>query len=267
MKIKPILLLISLLPLIAVAVLAYKNQQNAMDISIVKMNNGNSKPVANNQHKSNHSKPVSPTNQTSSVTVYFDNYGFDPNLISVPIGETVNFKNISTIGPIYLEAVDWKGYPEYGSPFDLGEISEGMSKSMKVTTNGVWQYEANNNPSLRGEIGSGAVSVKPYVYPNADIHSTTLKMVYDIFGFMPNEVSVPVGTTITLKNITNNIAQPGPSLFKELPGEQPSNPSLDLGILNKQQSKSFTLATIGRWHLDNVDQPRNKALSLISVHS
>lgn len=211
-------------------------------------------------------KPVSSEAHTSTtvVTIYFDNFGFDPNEATVPLGSTVSFDNISTSGPLNVEAVGWYGNPVANSPLNVGTIDEGQSKTITLSQSGVWQYQGDLNPSIRGEIGTGPLSVQPQMDPNAKITTKTLSMVYDIYGFMPNEVTVPVGTTITLSNITNN-SQPGASTFEEEPGQTPANPALDVGTLQKQQSASFFLTTPGSWTLEDIDQPLAKALSQITA--
>lgn len=197
-----------------------------------------------------------------NVTIYFDNYGFDPNILHVPIGTRVNVKNISTTGSLLFEALE--GQPNQNVALNLGSIAENQSKSFRVTRPGVWQYEGNDNPSIRGLIGTAAnSSLTPGIYPNAKITSGNLFIKYDDYGFMPNEINVPVGTRITLKNVTDN-TQPGVSTFEQSSG--PPNPSLNVGPLNKQQSAAFYLTTKGSWLLSDIDQPTAKAQAQISAY-
>lgn len=212
--------------------------------------------------KSSSSKKTEP----GKYTIYFDDYGFDPNEATVPVGSIVTFKNISTTESLTLQEVDWDGRHIHPSAFNIDGISPGESASLTIIGRGVWQYQGNNNPSIRGVIGTGkSSSILPYQLPNANVTTGSLQMVYDIYGFMPNEVTVPIGTTVTLKNITND-SQPGPSLFGEDPDDDPGNPVLNIGIIEKQHSKSFDLDSVGTWHLENLDQPLAKALSQITAY-
>ena len=198
-----------------------------------------------------------------SVTLYFDNYGFDPNFFHVPVGTTVKVTNISTKGPMIFEAL--ADQPNQNPALDLGIIGENQTKEFTLSRPGVWQYEANHNPSLRGLIGTAAASdYYQYMAPDAQITAGYIFVRYDDYGFMPNELNVPVGTTVVLKNVTDN-SQPGISSFKQLPGEA-INPALDIGPLSKQHTKTFQLNTRGKWVLENIDHPYAKALASISVY-
>lgn len=199
----------------------------------------------------------------SAPTIYFDNYGFDPNILHVPIGTTVNVTNISTTGTLRFEALS--GQPNQNYALDLGTIGEGQTKSFTITRFGAWQYEGNHNPSLRGLIGSAAVSdYKPFMAPDASDTSGAILIKYDDYGFMPNEIKVPVGTIVSLWNVTDK-TQPGVSTFYQYPNASP-NPVLNIGNLAKQQTKTFVLNTKGSWILENVNQPLDKGLARITAY-
>lgn len=195
------------------------------------------------------------------ITIYYDNYGFDPNELTVPVGSHVAVKNISS-----QEMLTFNSIPNQPNAIlDLGQIAKNQSKAFIMSRAGVWQFEANNQPEIRGEIGTGRLSITPAIYPDARIHNNPVSISYDDYGFMPNEVSVPVGTTVTLTNNSTN-TQPGPSLFQEGPGSTAANPALNIGSLQKQRSKSFTLNTRGTWILENAYQPAGKNLAQITSY-
>lgn len=211
-------------------------------------------------------KPRSTQHQTvtshTEVTIYYDNYGFDPNQLTVPRNTKIDIKNISTQGTLLFEGL---ASPAPQNPaLSLGTIPEQQTKSFTVSESGVWQYEGNNQPEIRGVIGTGALSLKPVMYPDSAPKSGHLNIVYDDYGFMPNQIAVPVGTTRTLTNLTDD-TQPGPTLFMQSAGDASRNPALDLGLMQKQSSKSFTLTQKGTWHLENVDQPAEKAFAQITA--
>lgn len=206
-------------------------------------------------HTSAASKPV-------PVVLNFDNYGFDPNILHIPKGTTVIVKNISTKGSLLFESLT----PQVPSHafLDLGTIRQGQQKSFKVATSGVWQYEGNNIPSLRGVISTvNKPSFRPSMEPNASIKKPIVHLVYDDYGFMPNEITVSPGTVVQLKNITDN-TQPGVSAFEEQPGQVPY-PALNVGSLPKQSTAAMKLNRKGSWILENIDQPTLKALARITI--
>jgi plastocyanin len=199
----------------------------------------------------------------SAPTIYFDNYGFDPNILHVPVGTKVNVTNISTNGILRFEALS--GQPNQNYALDLGVIKEGQTKSFTITRSGAWQYEGNHNPSLRGLIGTAAVSdYKPFMVPDASDVSGAILIKYDDYGFLPNEIKIPAGTIVSLWNVTDK-TQPGVSTFYQYPNSSP-NPALNIGNLAKQQTKTFVLSTKGSWILENVNQPVDKGLASITAY-
>lgn len=207
----------------------------------------------------------SSTNISSqAVTIYFDNYGFDPNELTVPMGTVVEVKNISTLGALNFQPLYGQSNQNYA--LSLGLIGEGQSKSFVVAKKGVWQYEGDNNPSLRGEIGEGDGSSYNYQQnPNATITSKSLTLEYNDYGFIPNEITVPLGTKITFYNLTTN-TQPGPMLFKQVPNQPSNNPALNLGVIYKQQHKSFIASSVGSWQFEDAYQPAAKGIGQLTVN-
>lgn len=207
--------------------------------------------------------PRQTSNPSSAATLYFDNYGFDQNDLKLPVGTKVTVKNISTKGPLDFEALPYQ--PDQNTDLNLGTINQGDSKSFTVARSGMWQYQGNGNPQFRGVIATAAKSsYDPMLTPNTPITAHMFNVVYDDYGFMPNEITVPVGTTIALRNGTDD-TQPGVSHFAENRSDTPQNPALNLGIFQKQEVKTFKLTAKGSWQLENVDQPTEKALMRITA--
>jgi len=196
-------------------------------------------------------------------TIYFDNYGFDPNELTVPIGTIVIIKNITNYNlnfqPLY-------GQPNQNVALSLGNIQPGASKSFLADERGIWQYEANHNPSIRGEIGVGDVSsYREDQMPNAKIKAPSVNLIYDDYGFLPNELRIKANTKIVLINKTTD-TEPGPSNFEQVPDSGSINPNLNLGLINKDQSKTFVISQPGKWLLEDSYQPSAKAISQIEVY-
>jgi hypothetical protein len=66
---------------------------------------------------------------------------------------------------------------------------------------------------------------------------------YTNFGFMPNIASVPVGTVVEIKNLTNE----GGMGFYQDPSQSIANNELNLGVIEMNQEKSMTLTKKGTW--------------------
>lgn len=204
----------------------------------------------------------SAANLTPAATLYFDKYGFDQNILEVAVGTHITVKNISSTA-VDFEALP--GQPDQNEDLDLGTINAGDAKSFTVARSGVWQYQGNGNPQLRGSITTAQKSsYDPSLTPDAHVSAHVFNIVYDDYGFAPNEITVPVGTTIALKNVTDD-TQPGVSHFAESTHDTSRNPALDIGELQKQQVKTFTLTAKGSWELENIDQPTEKALMRITA--
>ncbi len=209
------------------------------------------------------SSAPNPPTRNINITIYYDEYGFDPNILTLPIGTNVTVDNIST------RQLEFNSVPEQAqqnSALNLGLIASGATKRFQIAKSGIWQFEGNNDPETRGVISTGSkLSVKPQMLPDARISSNKLDIVYDDYGFMPNEISVPVGTIITLTNASTK-TQPGPTLFKQGAGMGGINPELNIGVLEKRQSKSFVVTNAGSWLLQNAYQPHQKAFVRINVY-
>lgn len=196
------------------------------------------------------------------VTINYDKFGFDPNIVKVPVGTIVTVKNITNQNLLFQPLY---GQPNQNNSLNLGNITPRQSKSFTITKTGVWQYEGQNNPEIRGLISTGKLTPNIAALSiNAPIKNNILLIKYDDYGFMPNEITVPYGTSVTIENISDN-TQPGPMLILEKPG-QLSDPQLNFGVIAKQQSKISVLTIKGTWIYEDVYQPKPKSLGQITVN-
>ncbi len=90
------------------------------------------------------------------------------------------------------------------------------------------------------------VAVPKSIYPYV-ANGNSLLINYDNFGFMPNIAVVPLGTTIEIENTTDE----GGMDFMQIPTQTIQNPELNIGIINKGQTKSFKLTKPGTWIYEN----------------
>ncbi len=84
----------------------------------------------------------------------------------------------------------------------------------------------------------------------------TITILYNNYGFDPNTVNVPVGTTVFVKNSATD----GPMVFNELPHQSSPNPELNLGIIEMGQEKSFTLTIKGTWQFQNGNEASDRGI-------
>ena len=94
-------------------------------------------------------KPVIPTVSTpSTVTILYNNYGFDPNSLNITLGTVVYVKNTASDGPMVFDELPHQVNPN--PELNLGIIPMGQEKSFKVTVKGTWQFQNGNEASDRG---------------------------------------------------------------------------------------------------------------------
>jgi plastocyanin len=232
-------------------------------VLITKMHRSSRKAIPTVSSKTVQAKPlphpnIGPISQplNKNVVVLFDQYGFEPNQFQVPIGVTVEVTNAST-APLLFMALPGQADQLY--VLDLGMIAPGSSKSFTVNRLGSWQFQANNNPALRGEISTIAANpdwngLSALQLPRYNSATHSLLINYTDYGFVPNISSVPVGTKVTILNSTDE----GGMYFRQLTSDSEQNPALDLGILEMGQSKSFTLNVKGVWHFVNAWETTDK---------
>lgn len=99
-------------------------------------------------HKKITKKPVS-SNNPKQVTIRYDNYGFTPNILSVPLGTKITIINTSN-GPMIFQGLP--GQPNNNPELNLGIINQGQTKSFIANEQGVWQFQNGNESSDRGNL-------------------------------------------------------------------------------------------------------------------
>lgn len=90
-------------------------------------------------------------NGNDVTTIVYNQYGFDPNMDTVQPGTGLTIENNTTL-PLYIQALDWYGRAIGVSPLNLGTIAAGQSASFVMSSQGAYQYQADHNPAIRGEI-------------------------------------------------------------------------------------------------------------------
>ena len=168
-------------------------------------------------------KPAPPPN---TVVVVFDRYGFEPNQFEVPIGTTVMVENKSK-APLIFEPLG--GQSNQIESMYIGTIGVGGSSKFVLSSVGSWQFEANNSPSLRGNVkstpvGQSTVMLTNKELPQYDPKTKSLLINYTDYGFLPNIANVPIGTTVTVLNSTDE----GGMQFEEMAGDVKPSTALNL---------------------------------------
>lgn len=201
------------------------------------------------KNKQNDPSTSKQTSANSGVSIVFDSYGFEPNQFRVPVGTKVTVKNESGASLLFQAL---PGQPNQLDSLNLGNIAPNQSKSFTINKEGSWQFQANNNPALRGDVSGTAQNqssarLTQSELPTYDPSTHTLLINYNDYGFLPNEVTVPAGTKITIKNSTNE----GGMDFEELSSDPTRDPALSLGLINKGQQRTFVLSNPGTYHYVN----------------
>lgn len=234
---RKVLLFIALI-LLSGAAAYFSYSQTTRNVDVVLARNKQNDPNASQQ-----------TTAKDVVAVVFDTYGFEPNQFRVPVGTKITVKNESS-APLLFQALP--GQPNQLDSLNLGNISPNQAKSFTINKEGSWQFEANNNPALRGDISGTAQSqssarLSQSELPTYDPNTHSLLINYNDYGFLPNDVTVPAGTKITIKNSTNE----GGMDFQELSSDPIKDPALSLGIINMGQQQTFVLSRAGTYHYVN----------------
>lgn len=92
--------------------------------------------------------PVATAPET--MTINYDDYGFSPNIVIVPVGTKVMVANIATDGPMVFTEVP--NQPSSNPALELGTIAMGQQKSFVLTEKGTWQFQNGNESADRGVI-------------------------------------------------------------------------------------------------------------------
>lgn len=204
--------------------------------------------------KNKHNPPKKINN--NQVTIVFDQYGFNPNQFSVPIGTEVAVINKSA-GMLNFEAL--ANQPNQLDAMNLGNIRIGQTKKFKVTKLGSWQFQANNSPAIRGNlsataVGKSSVALTNIELPKYDPSTHSLLLNYTNYGFVPNKINVPLGTKVTILNSTNQ----GGMYFMQSSSDLVSNSALDVGLLKGNAESTFILNHKGTWHYVNTWEPTDQ---------
>lgn len=83
-----------------------------------------------------------------AITINYDDYGFSPNIVTVPVGTRVVVANTATDGPMVFTEVP--NQPTSNPELELGMINMGQQKSFVVTEKGTWQFQNGNESADRG---------------------------------------------------------------------------------------------------------------------
>lgn len=122
-----------------------------------------------------------------------------------------------------------------------------------------WQSQVASNAL----ISSRLTSIQTAVHQNAKLSSAPAKapvvpkrlaVTYNDYGFEPNESTVPVGTTVTIKNATNE----GGMVFEQISGPTPFAGMVNLGDIAMGKSASFTLNRPGTYVFQNAWETTDK---------
>ena len=92
-------------------------------------------------------------NGNNVTNIIYNQYGFDPNIDTVTAGSSVTIEN-QTKASVTIKAIDFFGRNILYSPLNLGTIQPQQQKSFVLSGGGVVQYQANNSPAIRAEIGT-----------------------------------------------------------------------------------------------------------------
>ena len=87
---------------------------------------------------------------TGNFIIYYDNFGFMPNIATVPSGTLVGIKNITNEGGMVL--IQDPGQTTSNPQLNTSTISIGETKYIKLTNRGTWVYENSWEPTDKGQI-------------------------------------------------------------------------------------------------------------------
>ncbi len=121
-----------------------------------------------------------------------------------------------------------------------------------------WQPKpvARALPASHNSINTAQQQLKPKAMPAITPAPKTVTITYDNYGFSPNIVKVPVGTTV----IVVNKASDGAIVFRELTSNPSPNPELNLGMINMGQQKSFVVTKKGTWQFQNGNESSDRGV-------
>ena len=88
--------------------------------------------------------------QKRIIQINYDDYGFSPNIVTVPVGTQVVVANLATDGPMIFTEVP--NQPSSNPALELGTINMGQQRSFVLTEKGTWQFQNGNESADRGVI-------------------------------------------------------------------------------------------------------------------
>ncbi len=103
-------------------------------------------------------------------------------------------------------------------------------------------------------IAAYVVRVKPLPHPTigpvSQPPAKSVTLLFDKYGFEPNQFQVPIGVTIDVVNASSS-----PFVFSALPGQADQLSALDLGSIAVGASKSFSIDRLGNWQFEANGSP------------
>jgi len=93
------------------------------------------------------STSAQPTPTATPVLVTIKDFAFSPNMVTIPVGGSVTFKNLDTAAHT---ATDSQG------AFDSGNLDTGKSFTYTFTKAGTYKYVCTYHPSMRATIVVGS---------------------------------------------------------------------------------------------------------------
>lgn len=99
-----------------------------------------------------------PAPAATPVLVTIKDFAFSPNVVTIPVGGAVTFKNLDSAAHT---ATDSNG------AFDSGNLDTGKSFTYIFTKAGTFKYVCTYHPSMRATIVVGAAAVPPPATPDS----------------------------------------------------------------------------------------------------
>lgn len=98
------------------------------------------------------SSAATPAPAASPVLVTIQNFKFNPNIVTIPVGGSVTFKNLDQVAHT---ATDSK------KAFDSGDLKQGQSWTYTFKTAGTYSYVCSYHPMMKAEVVVGNSTPAP----------------------------------------------------------------------------------------------------------
>lgn len=92
-------------------------------------------------------KVIESPSPAKSITIDYNDYGFSPNIINVPLGTIIYVKNLATDGSMVFQELPNQ---PLNSELDLGTIQMNQEKSFTAQIKGSWQFYNADETTDRG---------------------------------------------------------------------------------------------------------------------